>query len=101
MAGIRGRRKKFGEIRIRHKGHSIPTSVGSPGYEAMFSSSNNELFAGTNGNIPNGYEHRPDLIANLFLKTPSAWWMICERNSIFDVFEQLKPGDAIRIPARL
>lgn len=101
MAIIRGRRTKFGEIRIRHKGHSIPTSVGSGLYESIFSGSNNESFVGSDGNIPNGYEHRPDLISNLFLETPTTWWIICERNSIFDVFEQLKPGDAIRIPGRL
>jgi hypothetical protein len=84
-------------IFITHKGKNIPTSVGSFSYESLYSESKEE---GTyrNGNIPAGYSHRPDLIANLFTGTPSQWWVICEDNAIFDVFEQLNSGDVIRVP---
>jgi hypothetical protein len=86
-----------GAISISHKGKNITTSVGSRRYESLYSGAN--VGAGLRmGNIATGYAHRPDLIANLFLGTPSQWWVICETNAIFDVFEQLKSGDVIRLP---
>ena len=95
-------RASFGQVIIDHKGRRIPTSVGSDKYEGVFGGeTSTRLFPSTNGNIPLGYAHRPDLIANLFLNTSEAWWVVCERNAIFDVFEQLKPGSALKIPVRL
>lgn len=95
----KGTRKSYGYIEIEHKGVKMRTSVGSASYEDFFAGQSAlRNFAYANGNIPVGYEHRPDLIANLFLESPVSWWIICERNAIFDVFEQLKPGDAIRLP---
>ena len=92
-------RPMAGEILVKHKGKKIFTSVGSRRYEAVYCGETTTAGAGLkNGNIPSGYAHRPDLIANLFTTTPSQWWIICERNAIFDVFEQLNAGDAIRIP---
>ena len=93
-------RGEFGEIFINHKGKAIPTSVGSPAYESTFGGSNIN-FAKITGNIPEGYAHRPELIASLFMNSPKNWWMICERNAIFDVFEQLNSGDLINIPKGL
>ena len=93
-------RFSFGFITVTHKGRSIPTTVGSPTYEDIFGglqSANN--FPNMIGNIPAGYNNRPDLISNLFLNTPGSWWLICERNNIFDTFEQLKSGDRIYIPS--
>ena len=95
-------RSEAGEIFINHKGHSIPTSVGSKAYEFVFGGDIDlQFFPRTLGTIPNGFQHRPELIADLFLDTPSLWWIICERNAIFDVFEQLKPGSPIYIPTTL
>ncbi len=97
-----GVRSTYGQIFIRHKGHSIPTSVGSRAYDSFCGGQNGAVNIGLQtGSVRGGYAHRPDLIANLFLGAPSAWWIVCEQNSIFDVFEQLKPGDAIKIPDRL
>ena len=102
MANKAGLRGDYGHILVEHKGRSIPTSVGSRAYESMFSGQNGgENSQRVNGIIPNGYAHRPDLIANLFLNTPAAWWIVCERNAIFDVFEQLGNGDAIKLPTNL
>jgi hypothetical protein len=99
---IRGARSGFGEIVISHKGHPITTTVGSITYEDQFGGDFSQVnFVKTDGNIPNGFQHRPDLISNLFFNNPSAWWLICERNAIFDVFEQLNPGDEIKIPVKL
>jgi hypothetical protein len=96
----KGDRASFGEIMVSHKGKNIPTSVGSSQYEVMFSGENTN-FQRTQGNIPDGYKHRPDLISNLFMDSPTGWWIVCERNAIFDVFEQLNSGDSIQIPVRL
>lgn len=96
-----GSRSGFGEIMISHKGVRIPTSVGSTQYENTFAGDANRSFEGVAGIIPAGYEHRPDLISNLYLNTPAGWWIVCERTIAFDVFEQLNPGDPIRIPIRL
>ena len=89
----------MGNVVIEHKGAKITTTVGSEKYESQFGGITGlENFKYTNGNIPIGYEHRPDLISNVFMNTPVSWWLICERNAIFDVFEQLKPGEALRLP---
>lgn len=87
-------RLTYGSIIINHKGKKIPTSVGSLKYESAFSTES----LSTNAHIPPGYEHRPDLISSLFMDDPDMWWVICERNAIFDVFEQLNSGDSIGLP---
>tara|TARA_R110000824_G_scaffold163642_1_gene339408 strand:+ start:2812 stop:3108 length:297 start_codon:yes stop_codon:yes gene_type:complete len=98
MVKTQGSRAKQGQIFINHKGVSIPTSVGSRRYEFKYGGGKNTLSTGT---IPLGFAHRPDLISDLFVDTPDLWWMVCEDNSIFDVFEQLNSGDLIRLPASL
>ena len=93
------RRDSFGYIIINHKGIPIPTTVGSEKYESFFCGLRPVAVRGQHpGNIPIGYEHRPELIANLFYNNPATWWRICETNNIFDVFEQLNPGDRIFLP---
>lgn len=87
-------RLTYGSIVINHKGKKIPTSVGSLRYESTFSRGP----GATNAEIPLGYEHRPELISSLFMDDPDMWWVICERNAIFDVFEQLNSGDSIGLP---
>ena len=95
----KGTRELFGFVEIEHRGVKMRTSVGSSEYEKVFGdSSSQEDFRYVNGKIAAGYEHRPDLIANLFMESPSSWWVVCERNAIFDVFEQLKPGEEIKLP---
>ena len=85
------KKASFGQTLIIHKGKKILTTVGNTVYEDMFSKVNTF----TNGSIPAGYEHRPDLISNLFTDTPDNWWAFCERNAIFDIFEELNTGDSI------
>ena len=91
-------RDKFGMIMVQHKGKKITTSVGSTSYEGIFAGQSSNML---NGRVPKGYEHRPDLIADLFLDTPGGWWVICETNSIFDIFEELNSGDNIKLPRGL
>jgi hypothetical protein len=84
---------------IRHKGKIFKTSVGSAAYENLYCGMKAvNSFPLLTGFIPNGYQHRPDLISNVFLSNVSSWWRLCEINSIYDTFEQLNIGDEIYIP---
>jgi hypothetical protein len=98
--GAKKTRVNFGLITIRHRGKLVVTSVGSKGYESLFSGleTSRKHRSRKLGTIPFGYQHRPELISNLFMGTAVSWWQICERNSIFDVFEQMNTGDGIFIP---
>jgi len=98
MVTTQGSRAQQGQIFINHKGVSIPTSVGSRRYDFRYGE---EVDTFPTGTIPLGFAHRPDLISNLFLDTPDLWWMVCENNSIFDIFEQLNSGDSIKLPTSL
>ena len=98
MNNVNGSRENALNHTILHRGQKIPTSVGSRGYENIYGGSNNKIFIKKSGVIPRGFEHRPELISNLFSDSAAAWWVVCERNNIFDIFEQLNAGDRIRIP---
>ena len=50
------------------------------------------------GYVPAGYEHRPDLISNLFYNTVTYDWMILMFNNIKDPFQELNVGDRILLP---
>jgi len=48
--------------------------------------------------IPAGYEHRADLISDLFYDTPIYDWLLLYFNDIKDPFNELNVGDRILIP---
>jgi hypothetical protein len=50
------------------------------------------------GYVPAGFEHRPDLIANVFYGSPKNWWLLCVINNIVDPFEGFNVGERIAIP---
>lgn len=50
------------------------------------------------GYVPNGFEHRPDLISNVFYGTPKNWWLLCVVNNVIDPFEGFNAGERIAIP---
>ena len=50
------------------------------------------------GYVPVGYEHRPDLISNIFYGSPKNWWLLMLVNSISDPNEGFKVNDKILIP---
>ena len=87
----------LGQVTFTHKKKTTTTAVGSPGFDL------------TNHNLENlhsydiayvipGYEHRPDLISDIFYDTPEYWWLILLHNNIDDPFEGLNVGDQIKIP---
>jgi len=87
-------------ISITHKGKTFQTTVGSKVYEEQYCGLNILINSNdTIGFIPTGYEHRPDLMSNVFTDNVYSWWRICELNNIFDQYEQLKIGDRVVIPS--
>jgi len=49
------------------------------------------------GVIPPGFEHRADLISDLFYGSPDFDWVILWVNDISDPFQQLNAGDRVTI----
>lgn len=82
-------------VTLPHKGKTITTTVGSSSYESFVRSLRQINLEPSR--VPAGYEHRPDLIANLFMGSPEKWWLICETNGIFDPFESLNLNDVINL----
>ena len=78
---------------LHHKGKKVTTLVGTP----IFSNSYDFMFF-PERYIPAGYDHRPDLISNLFLDSPNGWKYIMLINGLSDPFESLNVGDRISIP---
>ena len=85
-----------GSVTVTHKTFNVTTTLNSGEFEKFLESF--EYFAYENGHIPPGYEHRADLISNLFYGTPTLDWLICWFNNVDDPFQQLNILDPIRIP---
>jgi hypothetical protein len=79
-----------------HKNKSVATTLNSFKFELF--TKNLEDYDYDVGVIPAGYEHRADLISNLFYNTPTFDWFICLANDVYDPFQQLNIGDLIKIP---
>ena len=85
----------LGEVDLTHRSKKTNTAVGSDGFDSFrfgLGAEHEIVYV-----IP-GYEHRPDLISNIFYKTPEYWWVILLYNNIDDPFEGLNIGDQIKIP---
>jgi len=87
---------KFGFSVATHKNKKLVTALNSNTFESFMANINNIAYKV--GYIPAGYEHRPDLISNLFYGNPTLDWLICYYNNISDPFNQLNVGDRILIP---
>lgn len=90
-------RYERGFVDYSHKGKVVRSSVGNTNQDNFFSFPAN-TYTFKIGIIPAGYEHRPDLISNVFYGTPNYWWLILSFNNINDPFEGLNVGDTILIP---
>jgi len=80
-----------------HRNVKVTTSLGNPFQDELYKFSDLVL-TGEVGNIPVGFEHRPDLISNLFYGTPENWWILMLANGVTDPFEGFNVGDRIVIP---
>lgn len=86
---------KVGLTMATHKGKNIASSLNSS-LSDFFSKLESLEFEV--GYIPAGYEHRPDLISNLFYNTVTLDWLICMFNNVSDPLQQLNVNDRILIP---
>ena len=80
---------------VNHKDKTIATSLNTELSEYLIQIQNNGYQVGY---IPAGYEHRPDLISDLFYNTTSYDWLILMFNNIKDPFQELNVDDRILIP---
>lgn len=86
----------IGSVSYRHKGKIIKSIVGSPAAIDHIKNLNPEDFEV--GYIPNGYEHRPDLISWVYHDTPSRFWSIMFYSNLPDAFEDFQVGSRILTP---
>jgi hypothetical protein len=86
-----------GQVKYNHKGKVSNSIVGNQKQEFRLRLMENMLEYETVV-VPVGYEHRPDLISNVFYGTPLFWFLILEYNNIADPFQGLNVGDIIKIP---
>ncbi len=81
---------------VRHKGKTSTTSVTNSDANAFIA--NLDTISVMVGFVKNGFEHRPDLISELFYDTPTYDWLIMMLNNIDDPFEGFNVGDRIFLP---
>lgn len=87
----------LGEISVNHRKKLTNTAVGSVGFDmSQFDLENSYSFE-TAYVIP-GYEHRPDLISNIYYGSPKNWWLLMLVNNVTDPFESFKINEQILIP---
>ena len=85
------------EVRVNHRNITTNTIVNSEKFDLLLEDLENS-FEYEVGYVPAGYEHRPDLISNVFYGTPKNWWLLMLVNSINDPFEGFNENDRIFIP---
>jgi len=87
----------FGMKKVRHRNATVTTIVNSPVFDKIVSDLEN-AFEYEIGYVPNGYEHRPDLISNIFYGSPKYWWLLMLVNSITDPSEGFLINQRILLP---
>jgi hypothetical protein len=87
---------KVGNVKVLHKNKNISTILNSLEFDKFLEQMDNFDF--DIGNIPPGFEHRADLISNLFYDTPTLDWLISWFNNVSDPFQQLNIRYQIKIP---
>lgn len=93
---IRGPESLGSQI-VSHRNAKVKTSYNTKGYDKVLGDLEN-AYDYEVGYVPAGYEHRPDLISNVFYGTPAYWWLLMLVNSISDPHEGFKVSDRILIP---
>lgn len=82
--------------KVSHLGKTLVETATSLSYQKYLSTMPSLPY--NIGTVPPGYEHRPDLISDLFYNTVTLDWLILLFNGIDDPFENLNVGDTILIP---
>lgn len=81
---------------VVHRNASVTTTFNAAEFDDLLI--NLEDIPYTEGYVPIGYEHRPDLISKAFYGTHKNWWLLMVFNNINDPFEGFNVGDRILIP---
>jgi hypothetical protein len=84
-------------IFVRHRNAKVTTIVNSPVFDDLLLNLK-DSYEYEVGYVPVGYEHRPDLISNVYYGSPNNWWLLMLVNSITDPFEGFKVNERILIP---
>jgi hypothetical protein len=87
----------IGNVKLVHKDRTIVTSLNSEQFDQFLNSIDTYEYEVVH--IPPGWEHRADLISNLFYDSPKYDWLILWFNNISDPLQQLNVGDRLLIPA--
>jgi len=82
---------------VRHRDAKITTILNSPKFDQLLANIEN-AYDYEIGYVPAGYEHRPDLISNVFYGSPKNWWLLMLVNNIHDPFEGFYLNQQILIP---
>tara|TARA_R110000803_G_scaffold88792_1_gene155774 strand:+ start:762 stop:1070 length:309 start_codon:yes stop_codon:yes gene_type:complete len=82
---------------VRHRTVITKTIVNTPKFDDMLLDLG-KAYEYEVGYVPAGYEHRPDLISNVFYGTPKNWWLLMLVNGISDPFEGFTQNQRILIP---
>jgi len=80
-----------------HRDAKVTTILNSTVFEDLIKNIDTAYVYQT-GYVPEGYEHRPDLISNVFYGTPDNWWLLMLVNNISDPFEGFYTNQRILIP---
>lgn len=90
-------RYSFDKNTISHRGKDISTFWNTKKVDLLLENSEQVLTYEV-GYVPAGYEHRPDLISNVFFGTPGYWWLLMLVNGVTDPFEGFNVNDRVLIP---
>ena len=82
---------------VLHRNVTTTTILNTPIFDNILSNIQ-DAYEYEVGYIPAGYEHRPDLISNIFYGSPQNWWLLMLVNGISDPGEGFLPNQRILIP---
>lgn len=84
--------------KVKHRNATVTTIVNSPVFDEYIANISDNIRDYDIGFIPAGYEHRPDLISNIYYGSPKNWWLLMLVNNVTDPFESFKINEQILIP---
>jgi hypothetical protein len=83
--------------RVKHRNVTTTTILNTPEFDSTLRNLGS-AYEYEVGYVPAGYEHRPDLISNVFYGSPRNWWLLMLVNGINDPIEGFRTSQKILIP---